>query len=222
MSRKEAIFYGLSPTKEYIVDDFHADNEYNIEEEESEVTVMEIEDLRNECMRETEEYINRRLLRNHEVVNKECYRKKKSPVWAFFLPFRKVACDDVAIWYYCTLCHFVGPIALQETMKGVIKYTKKNTSSIRNHVLHVHGKKFTRFLSFLELQKNSHLDDASELSTDYGSRKRIKANEVSVGGRLSDYLVPFHPYGDKHPKQKEFEVNIFTFMAHAFTSLSLV
>ena len=87
MSRKEAIFDGLSPTKEDIVDDFHADYEDNIEEEESEVTVMEIDNFRNECMRETEEYINRRLLQNHKVVNKGCYRQNKSPVWAFFLPF---------------------------------------------------------------------------------------------------------------------------------------
>ena len=107
-------------------------------------------------------------------------------------------------------------------MKGVLKYTGKNISSIQNHVLHGHGKNFTRFLSFLELQKNSHLDDASELSTDYGSRKRRKSDEVSVGGRFSDYLVPCHPYGDKHPKQKEFEVNIFALMAHAFTPLLLV
>ena len=106
-------------------------------------------------------------------------------------------------------------------MKGVIKYTEKNTSGIWNHVLHGHGKKFTRFLSFLELQNNSQLDDASELSTDDGSRKRRKANEVSVGGRFSDDLVPCHPYGDKHPKQKEFEVNIFALMAHAFTPLLL-
>ena len=63
----------------------------------SEVTVTEIDDLRNECMRETEEYINRRLLQNHEVVNKGCYRKKKSLVWNFSLPFRKVALDDGAI-----------------------------------------------------------------------------------------------------------------------------
>ena len=111
---------------------------------------------------------------------------------------------------------------MQERMKGVIKYTKKNTSSIRNHVLHVNSKKFTRFLPFLELQNNSHIDDASELSTDDGSRKRRKADELSVGGRLSDYLVPCHPYGDKHPKQKEFEVNIVALMAHAFTPLSLV
>ena len=89
------------------------------------MTVMEIDDLRNECMRETEEDINRGILQNHEVVNKVCSRKKNSPVWAFSLPFRKVACNDGAIWYYCTLCHCVEPITLQETMKGVIKYTKK-------------------------------------------------------------------------------------------------
>ena len=72
------------------------------------------------------------------------------------------------------------------------------------------------------MQKNSHIDDASEISTYDGSRKRRKADEVSVGGRLSDYLVPCHPYGYKHPKHKEFEVNIVDLMAHAFTSLSLV
>ena len=61
MSRKEAIFYGLY-TKEGIVDDLPVDDEDNIEEEVSEVTVMEIEDLQNECKRETEDDINRRLL----------------------------------------------------------------------------------------------------------------------------------------------------------------
>ena len=100
----------------------------------------------------------------------------------------------------CAICFEV--ITLQETMKGVIKYTHKNTSSIRNHVIYGHGKRFTRFLSFLEVQKNLQLDDAYELSTFDGSRKLKKADEVSVGGRFSDYLVPFHPYGDKHPKQR--------------------
>ena len=86
MSRNEVKFDGLY-TKEDIVDDLPVDDEDNIYEEVSEVTVMEIDDLRNECMRETEEYINRRLLQNHEVINKGCSRKKKSPVWAFSLPF---------------------------------------------------------------------------------------------------------------------------------------
>ena len=105
----------------------------------SELTVMEIEDLRNYCMRQTEEEINRRLLQNHEVVNKGFSRKKKSPVWDFSLPFRKVDLNDGAIWYYCTLCHCVEPTTLQETMKGVIKYTKKTppeygTTSLMNMV----------------------------------------------------------------------------------------
>ena len=87
MSSKEAIFYGLSPTKDDIVDDLPANDEDSIEEEESEVTMMEIEIFRNEYMREKEEDRNRRLLLNHEVVNKGCSRKNKSPVWAFSLPF---------------------------------------------------------------------------------------------------------------------------------------
>ena len=101
--------------------------------------MMDIDNLRNDRMRDTEEDINVRLLLNNEVVNKGCSRKKKSYVWYFLLPFRKVACDVGDIWYYCTLCHCVEPITLQETMKGVKKYTKKNTSSIWNHVLHEHG-----------------------------------------------------------------------------------
>ena len=52
ISRKEAIFDVLS-TKEDIVDDVPVDYEDSIEEEDSEVTVMEIDDFRNECMRET-------------------------------------------------------------------------------------------------------------------------------------------------------------------------
>ena len=55
-----------------------------------------------------------------------------------------------------------------------------------------------------------------------GSRNHGKANELNFGGRLSDYLLPCHPYGDNHTKQREFEINIIALMAHALTSLSLV
>ena len=51
------------------------------------MAVKEIDDLKNECMKEKEEDINRILLQNHEVVNKGCSRKNKIPVWAFSLPF---------------------------------------------------------------------------------------------------------------------------------------
>ena len=51
MSRKEAIFDGMF-TKEDTVDDFPVDDENNIEEKDSEVTVMEIDYLQNECTRE--------------------------------------------------------------------------------------------------------------------------------------------------------------------------
>ena len=72
------------------------------------------------------------------------------------------------------------------------------------------------------MRKTSHPDDASELSTDDGSRKRRNANKVSVWGRLLDYLLPCHPYGENHPKQREFEGNVVALLAHAFTLLSLV
>ena len=129
MSKKEASFDGLS-MKESIVDYIPVNNEENFEggvreQSGSEVTVMEIDYLRNECVKETEDNLNRRLIRNHKEVNKGCSRKNRSPMWAFFLPFRKVPCDDGAIWYYFTLFHCFDPIRLQVTTKGVVKYTKK-------------------------------------------------------------------------------------------------
>ena len=57
---------------------------------------------------------------------------------------------------------------------------------------------------------------------DDGSRNRRKADEVSVGGILSDYIIPCHPYGENHPNQREFEGNIVALMAHVFTLLLLV
>ena len=41
------------------------------------MTVMDIGYLRNECMRETQEDIKRRLLQNHDVVTKGCSRKRR-------------------------------------------------------------------------------------------------------------------------------------------------
>ena len=53
----------------------------------SKLTVMDIDDFRNECVRKMEDDLNTRLLQNHKEVNKGCYRKKRSPVWEFSLPF---------------------------------------------------------------------------------------------------------------------------------------
>ena len=52
MSRKDVIF-DVVYTKEEIVDDLPFYDKDNIEEDVSEVTVMDIEDLWNKCMRET-------------------------------------------------------------------------------------------------------------------------------------------------------------------------
>ena len=105
--------------------------------------------------------------------------------------------------------------------EGGEKYMK-NISSVRNHVLRGHANKFTSFLSFLELWKTSHPDNAYETSIDGGSINQRKDDKVSVSGRFSYYIFPCHPYGDKHPNQREFEVNIIALMAHSFTSLFLM
>ena len=83
-------------------------------------------------------------------------------------------------------------------------------------------KEFNSFLAFLDLRKTSQPGNTSELSTDYDSRKRRKADELSVGGILSVYLLPCNPYGNNHLKQREFEVNALALVSNAFTSLSLV
>ena len=95
MFRKENIF-GVLPTKDGIVDALPVDDEDNLEGEVreksgSEATVMEIDDLQNECVRETEDNLNRRLILNHKEVNKECSRKKRVLCGDFSLPFWKVA-----------------------------------------------------------------------------------------------------------------------------------
>ena len=165
--------------------------------------------------------LNRILLQTHKEVNKECYWKNKSRVWAFFSHFGKLL---AMMELSGIIAHRVIVLSWAHSRKwwrGWLN-TRKNTYSSQNHVLHGHANKFTSFLSFLELRKTSQIYDRSELSTDDGSRKRRKSDKVSVGGGFLDYLLPCHPYGDNHPKQREFEGNIVAFMAHVFTSLLLV
>ena len=88
------------------------------------MTVMEIEDLHKVCVKETEDHLNRIILGNHKEIKGVCSIKKKSPEWAFHLPFWNFACSDRSTWYYCTLCHFVKPRTPRETNKGVMIYTK--------------------------------------------------------------------------------------------------
>ena len=73
-----------------------------------------------------------------------------------------------------------------ETTKGVVKYTEKKTTRLRNYVLHWHAKHFTSLLEFLELLKTSQPDDESELIMNDGNRKNKKDKKLSVGGRLWD------------------------------------
>ena len=65
---------------------------------------------------------------------------------------------------------------------------RKNTSRIRNHVLHGHVREFTSFSAFLELRNTLPPDDLYEKSTDYGSRKSRKDNEVSIG---ADFQITY-------------------------------
>ena len=111
MSMKEDIFDGL-PTKEAKFDAIPFNKEDTLEgkareQSGSEATVMKIDNFRNECVSETEDNLNRRLLQNHEEANKGYFRKNKIPVCASLLKFCKMACNYGAIWYYCTLCHCV-------------------------------------------------------------------------------------------------------------------
>ena len=90
MSTKEAIVNDF-PMKDAIFENIPVNNEEDFlgegaEKSGSEVTVMEIDDLRNECVMETEDHLNRRLLGNHYEVNKVYSRKKVSLNLGLFIP----------------------------------------------------------------------------------------------------------------------------------------
>ena len=98
----------------------------------------------------------------------------------------------------------------------------KNISRLHNHVLTGHSKDFNSLLVILYLRNIYQPENTSELSTDDGSIKRRKTNEINFGGRFPYYLLLCHPYGYNHLKQRQFEVNFFALTAHTFTLLSLV
>ena len=54
------------------------------------MTVREIDNLRNKCMKETKEDINRRILQNHEVINKGCPGKLRVLCGTFYSHFVKL------------------------------------------------------------------------------------------------------------------------------------
>ena len=187
----------------------------------SEVTVLDIEDLQNYCVRETGDHLNMMILGNNKEAKKGCYIKKKIPMWDFFFLFSNIACSDGGIYYYFTLSLCQYEHTTINNKRGVEIY-EKNTSRLRNHVLHGYAKEFSSFLALLELCKKSQPDDTYEISTDDVSRKSRKADKLSVGGRFSDYLLPCHPCGYNHPEKRGFEVNVVSLMAYTFISLSLL
>ena len=71
ISKKGAIFDCLY-TKGNKFDALPVDDEDNIEDEVSEVTTKKINYYRNECMRETEDDLKRKLVQNHREFNKRC------------------------------------------------------------------------------------------------------------------------------------------------------
>ena len=77
-------------------------------------------------MRETEEDINRRHLKNHEVVKKGCYIKRRVLCGPLSSHFEKLLemMELSGIIARCAI--LLSRSKLQETMKGVIKNTKKN------------------------------------------------------------------------------------------------
>ena len=79
MSLNEDIFDGL-PTKEAIVDAIPFNKEDTLEgkareQSGSEATVMKIYDFRNECVRETEDNLNRRLLQTMRRPTRDVLEK---------------------------------------------------------------------------------------------------------------------------------------------------
>ena len=74
--------------------------------------------------------------------------QKKSLVWECIWRCKNDVCTIDSVWYHYIICYPEEPQYLSEGMKGVIIYTRLNTSSVRNHVISTHSrgrKSFTRF-----------------------------------------------------------------------------
>ena len=148
-----------------------------------------------------EDNLNRRLLGNHKDFNKGCSRKIRVPCGNFPSHFRVLLAvmDLPGIISHCV-------ILPRRSHKGKLRRgwwnMSKNISRLHNHVLTGHSKDFNSLLVILYLRNIYQPENTSELSTDDGSIKRRKTNEINFGGRFPYYLLLCHPYGYNHLKQR--------------------
>ena len=106
-------------------------------------------------------------------------------------------------------------------MKGVVLYTRLNTSSFFNHFMSAHPrdhKAFTRFY----YDKMRH--EKVEILMGQGSsqlRLKVEDSDSSIS-RVSYFMISTKKYNNCHTQQPSFEENIVDLMAKAYTPLSLV
>ena len=92
-------------------------------------------------------YLNMFLLRSMKTLDIGRGRKK-SPVQAFYQICKNAVCHEDSVWYYCTICHPEEPHNVSELMKGVVIYTRINTSSVRKNFMSTHPREHKAFTMF--------------------------------------------------------------------------
>ena len=125
------------------------------------------------------------------------------------------------MWYHCTICHHEDPQRLSEGMKGVIIYTRLNTSSVCNHVMSTHPREHKALTSFYD--ENMRHEREETLMGQGSSQLKLKVEDSdSYISRVSDFMIATKKYNKCHTHQASFEENIVDLVAKAFTPLSLV
>ena len=82
-------------------------------------------------------------------------------------------------------------------VKGVLRYTKTNTSSFQNHISKNHQRRYTKFVEYIN--QNSDRDEASPSYVRRACLEKL-SNQLKAG--QSSHLLNMQKYGETHPKQK--------------------
>ena len=125
------------------------------------------------------------------------------------------------MWYHCTICRPEDPKSITEEIKGVVLYTRLNTSSVRNHAMSMNTREHKAFTG---LYDGNMWDEREETLVGQGkSQLRLKVEYRSSSiSCVSDYMIATKKYKKCHKQKASFEENIVAFMEKAYTPLSLV
>ena len=98
--------------------------------------------------------LNEALEKNLREIHSKYRKTKKSLAWDFYEPYEEDGKEADLKWYFCNFCYSKKPDKTKEGMTGMILYKKRNTSSLRNHVVTSYKIIFhTLFLTWISDQR---------------------------------------------------------------------